>query len=201
VSTDSRDKMIEDIKIVIIGGSAGSFNVVKKILSSIPENFPLPVILCLHRLKDIRNGFVESLNIDSKIPVIEPFDKDQVKAGFAYLSPANYHMLIEPGHSFALSTESDINYSRPSIDLTLESAGFAFREKMAGIILSGTNTDGAKGLFSAFKNGAFTIIQDPGNAQFSTMPGEVLKYFVPHKVLTDEEIIIFINSLKSNKYV
>lgn len=193
--------MREDIKIVVIGGSAGSFNVVKKILSSIPHDFPLPLILCLHRLKDVRNGFSESLNLNSNIPVKEPLDKDHVKSGFAYLSPSNYHMLIEPGHNFALSTESDVNYSRPSIDLTFETAGYSYRGKMAGIILSGTNSDGAKGLFSAFKNGAFTIVQDPENAQFSTMPNEVFKYFTPHKILTDDGITNFINSLKCNNNV
>jgi two-component system chemotaxis response regulator CheB len=193
--------MSEDFKIVIIGGSAGSYNVVKKILSSIREDFPLPIILCLHRLKDIRSGFVESLNIGSKIPVKEPHDKDPIKPGFAYLGPANYHLLIEPGHSFALSTECDINYSRPSLDVTFETAGYSFREKMAGIILSGANSDGAKGIYSAFKNGAYTIIQDPENAQFSTMPNEVLKYYTPHKILSDEGIVNFINSIKCYKNV
>lgn len=185
----------KDIRILVIGGSAGSYNVVKKILSSVPGNFPLPIVFCLHRLKDVRNGFVESLNIDSNIPIKEPLDKDQIRPGYAYLSPANYHLLIEPSHSFALSTEADINYSRPSIDLTFETAGFVFREKMAGIVLSGTNADGAKGLFSAYKNGAYTIVQDPLNAQFSTMPAEALKYFSPAKKLTDIEIVDFINSL------
>jgi len=94
-----------------------------------------------------------------------------------------------------------VNYSRPSLDLTFETAGYSFRKKMAGIILSGTNSDGAKGLFNAFKNGAYTIIQDPENAQFSTMPNEVLKYFTPHKVLSDDGIIEFINSLNRNSYV
>jgi len=193
--------MTADIKIVIIGGSAGSFNVVKKILSSIPQTFPLPIILCLHRLKDVRNGFCESLNFGSKIPVIEPFDKDPIKQGYAYLAPSNYHLLIEPGRNIALSTESDVNYSRPSLDLTFETAGYSYRKKMVGIILSGTNSDGAKGLFNAYGNGAYTIIQDPENAQFSTMPNEALKYFTPHKVLTDDGIIEFINSLNRNSYV
>jgi two-component system chemotaxis response regulator CheB len=191
--------MTDNIKIVIIGGSAGSYNVVKRILSSIPKNFQLPVVLCLHRLKDVRNGFCESLNFGSKIPVIEPCDKEQIRKGFAYLSPANYHMLIEPGHYIALSTEADVNYSRPSIDLTFETAGYSYRAKMAGIILSGTNSDGAKGLFKAFNNGAYTVIQDPGNAQFNTMPNEALKYFNPHEVLTDDGIIRFIQTL-NNKY-
>ncbi|HNW56944.1 MAG TPA: chemotaxis protein CheB [Bacteroidales bacterium] len=193
--------MNRNIKIVVIGGSAGSFDVVKKILCSVPKEFSLPVVLCLHRLRDVRNGFVESLNIDSKISVKEPLDKEQIKPGFVYLSPSNYHLLIEPGRYFALSTEAERNYSRPSLDITFESAGYSFRENMAGIILSGANTDGAKGLFSAFQDGAFSIIQDPQNAQFSIMPGEVLKYFKPHKVLTCEEIIDFFDSLKYNKYV
>jgi two-component system, chemotaxis family, protein-glutamate methylesterase/glutaminase len=194
-------EMTDSIKIIVIGGSAGSFNVVRKILSSVPSDYPLPIILCLHRLKDVRNGFCESLNLVSTIPVIEPLDKDPVKKGFVYLSPSNYHMLIEPGNNIALSTEPVVNYSRPSIDLTLETAGYSYRSKMAGIILSGTNSDGAKGLFSAFKNGAYTIIQDPENAQFSAMPKEVLKYFKPHRVLTDDGIINFINSLNRNSYV
>jgi two-component system chemotaxis response regulator CheB len=193
--------LVKDIRIIVIGGSAGSFNTVRKILSSLREKFPLPIILCLHRLKDVRSGFVESLNIDSRLPVVEPLDKDPIKAGFAFLSPSNYHLLIEPARNFALSTEPDINYSRPSIDITFETAGYSFREKMAGIILSGANTDGAKGLFSAFTNGAYTIIQQPENAQFGTMPTEVLKYFEPHQKLTDDEIIAFINTLTCNKYV
>jgi len=193
--------VLEDIRIVVIGGSAGSYNVVRKILSSISETFPLPIILCLHRLKDTRNGFVESLNLVSKVPVIEPHDKDLLKAGFIYLNPSNYHMLIEPTRTVALSTESDINYCRPSIDLTFETAGYTFKNNMAGIILSGANSDGAKGIFSAFKNGAYTLVQDPSNAQFNTMPEEVLKHFKPHKILSDEDIVGFIDSLKYNKYV
>jgi len=193
--------MVKDIKIVVIGGSAGSYNVIKNILTSLPDNFPLPIVLCLHRLKDVRNGFVESLNLNSKITVLEPDDKDPVKPGFAYLSPANYHLLIEPGHNFALSTEDNINFSRPSIDLTFETTGYSFREKMVGIILSGANGDGAKGLYSAFKDGAYTVIQEPSNASFNTMPGEALKLFAPHKVLTDSEIVNFINSLNKNNYV
>jgi len=82
-------------KAVIIGGSAGSFQIVTRILNSLPQTFPLPVLLCLHRLKHVRSGFVEALSLKSNIPIIEPFDKDQLKPGKAYLAPANYHMFIE----------------------------------------------------------------------------------------------------------
>lgn len=192
--------MIKDIKIIIIGGSAGSYGVVRNILSSVPGDFPLPIILCLHRLREVRNGFAESLNLHSRLPVIEPFDKQKINSAFVYLSPANYHMLIEPGGIFALSTDSEINFSRPSLDVTFESAGFAFKEKMAGILLSGSNSDGAKGLFSAFRNGAYSVVHDPEDARFRIMPEEALKYFQPHKILTGEAISEFINSLRFNVY-
>ena len=91
-------------KAIIIGGSAGSFQVVTKILHSLPETFPLPLLLCLHRLKHVRSGFVEALSLKSNIPIEEPYDKDQLKPGIAYLAPANYHLFVELINRVALST-------------------------------------------------------------------------------------------------
>jgi two-component system chemotaxis response regulator CheB len=92
-------------KAVIIGGSAGSFQIVTRILNALNNDFPIPVLLCLHRLKHVRSGFVEALSLKSNIPVVEPYDKDQLKPGFAYLAPANYHMFIELANRVALSAD------------------------------------------------------------------------------------------------
>ena len=192
--------MPENIKTIVIGGSAGSFNVVRKILAALPSGFQLPVFLCLHRLRDVRNGFAESLNLISRMPVIEPLDKTPVEPGYVYLSPANYHMLVEPSNSIALSIEPEVNYSRPSIDMTFMTSSFTYGKHMAGILLSGTNSDGAKGLHYAYMKGSLTLIQDPVTAQFGTMPGEALKYFKPHMILAEDEIITFIINLKNNIY-
>ena len=105
-------------KAVVIGGSAGSFQVVVRILQSLPTSFALPVILCLHRLKHVRSGFDEALSLRSSIPVIEPNDKETIRSGIAYLAPSNYHLYVELGNRFSLSTEEVVNHSRPSIDLT-----------------------------------------------------------------------------------
>jgi two-component system chemotaxis response regulator CheB len=183
-------------KIVVIGGSAGSFNLIRKILSSLPGDFSLPIVMCFHRLKDKKNGFVESLEVGSKIKIIEPFDKSSILPGIAYLAPANYHLLVEPSRTFALSTDEDVNFSRPSIDMTFESVGAAYYDNMIGILLSGANSDGAQGLYAAHKKGAYTIIQDPNEASFKAMPGEVLKYYNPDKILTVEEIIEFLCSIQ-----
>ena len=66
-------------KAVVIGGSAGSFQPITKILANIPEEFPLPIFLCLHRLKHVKHGFVEALSIKSKKVVQEPTDKQLVE--------------------------------------------------------------------------------------------------------------------------
>jgi two-component system chemotaxis response regulator CheB len=187
-----------DYKILVIGGSAGSFVLVRKILESLPATFPLPIVLCLHRRRDISNGFVESLSPVSKLKVLEPLDKDPIQRGFVYLDPSNYHVFIESGETFALSTEKEENYSRPSIDLTFESAGKVYGKKMIGIMLSGANSDGAKGILSSKNSGAYTIIQDPEEALFDTMPREALKLISPDEILKCDEIISFLKTLVKN---
>ncbi len=183
-------------KAVIIGGSAGSFQVVTKILNSLPKNFPLPVLLCLHRLKHVRSGFVEALSLKSNIPVEEPYDKDAMKPGRAYLAPANYHMYIELANRIALSTEDTVNHSRPSIDLSFITAANAYREKLIGIILSGANKDGAAGLKKVHDNGGVAIVQDPAECEVKTMTQSALQLTKVDFVYTTDQIIRYLVNLK-----
>jgi len=182
-------------KAVIIGGSAGSFQVVTKILSSLPKSFPIPVMLCLHRLKHVRSGFVEALSLKSNIPIEEPYDKDQLKPGRAYLAPANYHMYIELANRIALSTEDVVNHSRPSIDLSFITAANAYREKLIGIILSGANKDGAYGLKKVHDCGGITIVQDPIECEVKTMTTSALQLTKADFVYTTDQIIRFLQKI------
>ncbi|MCX7986878.1 MAG: chemotaxis protein CheB [Bacteroidales bacterium] len=183
-------------KAIIIGGSAGSFQVVTSILQALPADFPLPLLLCLHRLKHVRSGFVEALSLKSKIPVIEPYDKDVIKPGKVYLAPANYHMYIELGNRFALSTEEAVNHSRPSIDLSFIAAAHAFQHKLVGIILSGANKDGAYGLKTIAELGGLTIVQDPSQCEIPTMTETAISLFPKHHVWSVEKITNFLINLK-----
>lgn len=183
------------IKYVVIGGSAGSFRGVTKIISNIPENFPFPIILSLHRLKHVRSGFVEALELKSKLPIVEPHDKMHISGGKIYLAPANYHLIIELGNHFSLSTSANVNHSRPGIDITLESAAKIFRQKMVGILLSGANKDGAKGMYHVKKNGGTTIIQDLSTCQAKTMPEAASKLAKMDHSFTIDQIISYINKL------
>ena len=186
------------IKYIVIGGSAGSFRVITKLLSRIPKDFPLPIILCLHRLKHIRSGFIEALELKSKMPIIEPYDKMHIQGGKIYLAPANYHLIIELGNHFALSTHDNVNHSRPSIDITFESAARLFRNKMLGVLLSGANKDGAIGMRFVNKNGGTTIIQDPKHCQAETMPSAAKKITKIDYEFTVDQIIDYILKLPQN---
>ena len=183
-------------KAIMIGGSAGSFQVVANILSAIPRDLDVPIFLCLHRLKHVRSGFVEALSLKSNIPVIEPFDKEPIKSGRAYLAPANYHMFIELGNRFALSTEEPVNHSRPSIDLTFITAAQAYRNKLIGVILSGANRDGAFGLKKISELGGMTIVQDPDSCEVKTMTEAALQLTKANYVFSVDKIINYFRQIK-----
>lgn len=182
-------------KAIVIGGSAGSFQGIVKILSNLPDNFPLPIIMCLHRLKHVRNGFVEALSIKSTAEIVEPYDKQPIKKGKVYLAPSNYHMSTELGHYFSLSTEDMINNSRPAIDLTLGTTAYVFRDKLIGILLSGANRDGGLGMKYIKDRGGLTIVQDPEECMIETMPRAAMSATTIDHVLKIDEIVEFFKQL------
>lgn len=182
-------------KAVVIGGSAGSFQGVVKILSQLPKGFPLPIIMCLHRLKHVRHGFVEALSIKSVVQVTEPYDKESIKRGGVYLAPANYHMSVELGHYFALSTEEMVNNSRPAIDITLGTCAYVYKEKLVGILLSGANRDGALGMKSIKEKGGLTIVQEPSECMIETMPKAALAVTKIDYVMKVDQIVSFLHEL------
>jgi len=184
---------------VVIGGSAGSFQPITKILASIPTDFPLPIFLCLHRLKHVRNGFVEALSIKSNKPISEFYDKEKIRNGHVYLAPANYHMAIELGNTFSMSTEPVLNNSRPSIDVTFDTAAYAFKEKLIGILLSGANKDGAAGMYKVKKYGGLTIVQDLQESLINTMPAAAIALSAAEMTLKVDQIIEFLLQLH-NEY-
>ena len=185
----------QKFKVIVIGGSAGSFPVATDLLAELPKDFPIPIIFGMHRLKHIRNGFAEALQLKSKMPVIEVEDKDKIRPGNVYIAPANYHLLTELGGTFALSTEEMVHHSRPSIDMLFYSSAYVYGSKMLAVILSGANKDGADGMRYAHEKGATTIVQDPDDCKVATMTKSTINLFEPTKVLSSKELILFIKNL------
>lgn len=159
--------------VVVIGTSTGGLKALQTVLSGLSPEFPLPIAIVQHRGSGAESGLCEFLNQLSSLPVGEPEDKEPLIAGRAYLAPRDYHLLIA-NRSFALSTDSPVGFARPAIDVLFESAADEFAQRVIGVILTGANRDGARGLAQIKARGGITIVEEPGTAACPEMPDAAL---------------------------
>ena len=143
----------------------------------------------------MRDLLEEILQIKLKIRVKQADEKEKIKAGFVFIAPPDYHLLIENDNTFSLSSDPPVRFSRPSIDVLFESAADVYREKMAAIILTGANSDGAAGIIAVKNNGGLTIVQNPESANFPHMPEASIRTQAVDKVWNLGEIKEFLTGL------
>lgn len=156
--------------LIAIGASWGGLDALGRVLGDLPPGFPTPIVIAQHRAADSGSGALgRLLSVRSGLSVSEAEDKDPIEPGRVYVAPPDYHLLVEPD-GLALSTEAHVRYSRPSIDVLLDSAADTHRERLIGVILTGANDDGARGLERVKRRGGATIVQDPDTAEKRTMP-------------------------------
>jgi two-component system chemotaxis response regulator CheB len=181
-------------EIVVVGTSWGGLAALRELVGGLPASFGLPLVIVQHRHK--RSGLLlPSLLQDStRLCVCETEDKAPIEPGNVYIAPADYHLLIEDGH-FALSIDEPVRYSRPSIDVTFISAADSYGEHSAGVVLTGANADGSRGLKRIYDRGGLTLVQRPSLAESPAMPTAALQA-VPHaRVLSIEEIVATLAAL------
>lgn len=182
-------------KTVIIGGSAGSLTVLFDVLPALDPHLKTSIILVLHRKNSGDSSLSELLSSKTVLPLKEIDDKDPVLSGNIYLAPADYHVLIEKNYFFSLDVSEKINFSRPSLDVTFESAADAFGTSLTAILLSGSNNDGTAGLKAVQEAGGMIIVQKPETANMAYMPQHAINNLSVDHILDPKEISKFINSL------
>lgn len=168
-------------RIVVVGTSAGGLRALEKILGALPETYALPIVVVQHRSKE-SDAFADVMGHLVDLPVHEAEDKEPIDAPGVYLAPPDYHLLVEPGR-FALSTDEPVNFSRPSIDVTFDSAADAYGPGVVGVLLTGANSDGARGLSRIRRAGGYAIVQDPSTAESAEMPSAAIKEGAVDKVI------------------
>ena len=173
--------------IVVVGASWGGLQALTSLVRGFPKEFPLPIVLIQHRSRDSTSALAELLQDATKLCVCEAEDKAPVVPGHVHIAPPDYHLLIDDG-IFGLSTEAPHRYSRPSIDITFESASLTFDGATIGVVLTGANQDGAEGLKRIVTRGGTAIVQDPETAESPTMPRAALAAVPTATVLRIEEI-------------
>lgn len=180
---------------LIIGGSAGSLEVILKVLPDLAVDLKFAIIIVLHRKPGKDNILVELLASRTEMLVKELQEKEEILAGTLYVAPPNYHVLIENNRTFSLDASEKINFSRPSIDVAFESAAEVYEDQLVGMILSGANSDGTIGLQSIKNNGGIVAVQNPKTAVVSIMPESATENVAVDAILQPEEMANYINQL------
>lgn len=183
------------IRAVVIGASAGGVQALLQILPPLPATYPLPVLIVVHVPPDRDNALVSLFQARCQIQVREAEDKEPVLPGVVYFAPSDYHLLVETDGTLSLSSDELVNHSRPSIDVLLESSADAFGSDLVGVILTGANDDGARGLQAVVEAGGVAIVEDPAEAYASAMPAASLRASPSAKAMKVAAIASYVLSL------
>jgi len=185
---EPRQDGAEPHRLVAIGASWGGLNAVRSLLARLPGDLAAAIVVAQHRSAEShRTALRDLFAAVTPLEVCEPGDKDELRAGVAYLAAPDYHLLIEGDH-LELSVDEPVAFARPSIDVLLESAADAYRERCVGVVLTGANHDGARGLARVVERGGTAIVQDPAGAERAEMPRAALAAVPNAHVASLEEL-------------
>jgi two-component system chemotaxis response regulator CheB len=168
----------------------------RKVLVGLPQRFDVPIIVVQHRHRDSDHLLVSLLQEHTKLRVLEVEDKTEIEPGTVYVAPPDYHVLVDRA-SLALSTDEPVRYSRPSIDVTFESAADAYTASSIGVIMTGANDDGSRGLKRIADRGGRAVIQDPTTADSAVMPAAALRAVPNAAVVKLDDIGAYLGRLQA----
>lgn len=181
-------------ELLIIGGSAGSLEVLIQLLPALRKDLQLSIVIIVHR-KIGESLLVELLGDKTSWPVKEAEEKEELQKQCIYIAPADYHLLIEKERSFSLDYSEKVHHSRPSIDVSFETAAEAYGNTAIALLLSGANADGAEGMQHFKSAGGVLIVQNPEDASVAYMPQQAIDNNKVDYIATVKEMIQIINRL------
>ncbi|KGO91682.1 chemotaxis protein CheB [Flavobacterium subsaxonicum] len=189
-----KSPIISGCKVVIIGGSAGSLDVLLKLLPRLTVA-TFAIVLVVHRKSSEDSTLEELIAIKTSIPVKEVEDKIALLPGNIYIAPSDYHLLFEKNDQLSLDTSEKVNYSRPSIDVSFESAADVYGPALVAVLLSGANADGTQGLQAIKAAGGIVVVQDPETAEMPFMPRNAIENLTADYILGINDLYEFISTI------
>ncbi len=184
-------------RIVTVGASAGGLHAIRTLVGALPDDFDIPVVVVQHRSAD-STLLCDLIQEVTPLKVTEAVDKEEVEAGTVYIAPPGYHLLLDDG-SFSLSLDEPVRFSRPSIDVTFESVADAFGPDAIGVVMTGANADGSRGLRRIVDRGGRAIVQDPATAEIAVMPLAARRAVPEACVLSLEEIPRYLAAIRGRR--
>jgi two-component system, chemotaxis family, protein-glutamate methylesterase/glutaminase len=181
--------------LIVIGTSWGGLDAVSRLLDGLHDDVHQPIIVAQHRAVESEvGGLARLLAHHTRRLVTDPDDKTPLEPDHVYVSPPDYHVLVERGH-LALSTDAPVQFARPSIDVLFESVADEYGHRAVGIVLTGANADGAHGLAAIKKRGGVAIVQDPSSSVKRAMPDAAIAATTADAILPLDQIPKFLYGL------
>jgi two-component system, chemotaxis family, protein-glutamate methylesterase/glutaminase len=185
VAAPVRRSASRTFQLVIIGASTGGPMALQEVLTKIPANFPLPILLVQHMPGTFTKAFADRLDRICQIKIQEAVDGDVLKPGNAYLAPGGKQMLLDnrsPMRVKVMEGDERLNY-KPSLDVTFGSAARDLGAKVLGIVLTGMGSDGREGARLLKAQGAAIWAQDEASSVIYGMPMAVTKAGLADEIL------------------
>jgi two-component system chemotaxis response regulator CheB len=173
---------VSEIGLIVVGASWGGLAALSRLVGDLPGDFSVPIAVVQHRSKHADNLLAGLLQDMTPLRVVDVEDKEPLEPGSVYIAPANYHMMVDGGH-LSLTTDPMVRFSRPSIDVTFVSAGDSYPGRTLGVVLTGANDDGSRGLRHIVNRGGRAIVEDPKTAESKAMPAAALQAVPEAEVL------------------
>lgn len=185
--------------IILIGGSAGSIPALLELVSGLPPDLPAAICIVIHVSPLSTTQLPTIISRKSSLPASVAEDGETIVPGHIYVAPPNYHLLVRDG-KVELNLGPRENRVRPAIDPLFRSAARAYRQRAVGVVLSGTLGDGSTGLMVLKGYGGVTIVQDPAEAMFNSMPLNAMRYTEIDHVLPVAQIApLLVRLVQENK--
>ncbi len=159
---------------IVIGASAGGVQALTTLVKNLPENLPAAVFIVLHIPADSTSLLPGILSRDSRLAVTHASDGEEIEPGRVYIARPDHHLLLEETHIRLVHGPKE-NLHRPSIDALFRSAARWAGPRTIGVILTGARDDGASGMRAIQQRGGVTVVQDPNEAPFPSMPLSVMQ--------------------------
>lgn len=186
---------------VVVGVSSGGVQALSHLLGALPAGFPLPILIVQHIGAEAGDGLARLLDLHCRVRVKEADEQDELAPGTVYLAPPNYHLMVESDGRLALSADAPVSFARPSVDVLFESAAEVFGPALIGVVLTGANHDGSRGLARIRQRGGLAIVQDPAEAEAEQMPAAALAATAVDHVATLAGIAALLSSLTEMRHV
>lgn len=171
-------KRIAPVEAVVIGSSTGGPNALQAVISDLPANFPVPILIVQHMPPVFTKHLADRLDTMTQLSVKEAQSGEAIHAGGVWIAPGDQHLqVVSSENSLRIKLNQGIpeNSCRPAVDVLFRSANSIFRRNLLAVVLTGMGKDGLRGCEEIQATGGHIIAQDQASSVVWGMPGAVTR--------------------------